>query len=89
MKLDWATGRVGPARAGGDETGGAAVVEPAGRDGAGAEAADGDRATAGSGAGPAKPSRASKSARAWRARADIWVRPVSQRFTVAKDTPSR
>ena len=38
---------------------------------------------------PAEPSRASKSARAWRARADIWVRPVSQRFTVANDTPSR
>jgi len=79
MKLDWATGRAGPAGAGGDETGGAAAVGPAG----------GDGATAGSVAGPAEPPRASKSASAWRARADIWVRPVSQRFTVAKDTPSR
>jgi hypothetical protein len=53
------------------------------------EAAAGDDATAGLAAGAAEPSRASKSARARRALADIWVRPVSQRFTVAKDTPSR
>jgi len=32
--------------------------------------------------------RASNSARARLARADIWVRPDSQRLTVANDTPS-
>ena len=79
MKLDWATGRLGSAEAGGEETGGAAAVDPGGADGV----------VAGSAAGPAEPSRASKSAKACRTRADIWVRPVSQRFTVAKDTPSR
>ena len=38
--------------------------------------------------GPSAAARASNSARARLARADIWVRPDSQRLTVAKDTPS-